>query len=40
MMVDYKTDEVYFCADLSCGVEITLNKGCAGEYCSNCGPLM
>jgi len=39
-MVDYKTGEVYVCADPSCGNEITLNRVCTSESCSNCGPLM
>ena len=39
-MDEYRKGEVYVCSDPSCGMEVTINRGCTGEACSNCGPLI
>lgn len=37
---EYRKGDVYVCCDPSCGMEIMINKGCTGESCSDCGPLL
>jgi hypothetical protein len=39
-MSEYKQGEVYRCADPSCNMEVTINKACTGDSCTDCAPLM
>jgi len=39
-MPEYRKDEVYRCADPTRNIEVTVNRGCTGESCSTCGPLI
>lgn len=39
-MSEYDEGAIYVCADPACGMEITVKKGCNGESCPDCGPLM
>ncbi len=35
-MSEYKQGEVYRCSDPNCNMEVTVNRSCEGDTCTEC----